>query len=106
MENNFPATEETDQGIDTQLVQGLCVVHGGAGKAIFYFSLSLVPVKNVFLINDMQQARGFLENGPLSSHGHLRLVECEFIVEKLCSDLWSKSTGGWLMLSNCSVNLI
>lgn len=54
----------------------------GAGKGIFCFSLSLVPVKNVFLVDDMQH--WFLENGPLSSHGHLRLVEYEFTVEKLC----------------------
>lgn len=59
-----------DQRIDTQLVQGPCVVHGRAGKGIFSFSLSIVPVKNVFLLNHMEQAHGFLEKGPLSSHGH------------------------------------
>lgn len=59
-----------DQIIDIQLVQGPCVVRGRAGKGIFYFSLSIAPVKNVFLLNHMQQAHGFLEKGPLSSHGH------------------------------------
>lgn len=39
MENNcFPTTEaETDQGIDIQLVQSLCVVHGRGWKRYFLF---------------------------------------------------------------------
>ena len=52
------------------VVQGPCVGHGRAGKDIPYFSPLIVSVKNVLLLNGMQQVHGFLEKVPLSSHGH------------------------------------
>lgn len=52
------------------VVQGLCVVHGRAGKDIPYFSPLIVSVMNVLLLNDMQQVHGVLEKVPLRSHCH------------------------------------
>lgn len=61
------------------VVQRPRVVHGRAEKNIPYFSPLIFFVKNVFLLNDMQQVHECLEKVSL------RPVECKVTVEKLCS---------------------
>jgi len=82
----------------SMFVQVPCAVHGTAGTGIPYFSPLIVSVKNVLLLNDMQQVLGFLEMMSQSSQSCCRPVECEGAVEKLCScaDLWHKDTSGAL----------